>query len=147
MQFPKPIPAPTRTIQCYHCGRAAALSVAARSTTCAGCYRGLTLDDLVVSGRHLVAKVQTCGRVVVESKGCLIGTLIHAQGGLDVAGRLVGSVQSAGTVAIRHTAEWEGDVSAPVVVIERGARVSGRFHAGTVLRPEASDAPALAGSG
>lgn len=146
MQFPKHDTAGARTVRCYHCGHASTLSAAARSTTCAGCYRGLTLDDLVVSGRHLCAKVNTCGRVVVEPKGCLVGTLIHAQAGLDVAGRLVGSVVTSGTVRIRAGADWEGDVNAPVVIIERGARVIGRFAAGTVLHEEPRAEHALTAS-
>lgn len=149
MQFPKTHPPPEKIVRCYHCGHACTLSAAARSTTCPACYRGLTLDDLVVGGRHLCAKVRTCGRVIVEPRGCLIGTVIHAEAGVEVAGRLVGSVVTSGPVVIRRGADWEGDVSAPVVVIERGARVRGKFAAGTCVEhvPDPSGVPAAAVSG
>jgi hypothetical protein len=149
VQFPRPQPLPEKTIRCYHCGHASTLSAAARSTTCPACYRGLVLDDLVIGGRHLCAKVHTCGRVVVGPRGCLIGTVIHAQAGLEVSGRLVGSVVTSGPVVIRRGADWEGDLSAPSVTIERGAHVRGRFATGVLVVPDArpAKAPAHASAG
>lgn len=129
-----PLPPPPkidqRRVTCYHCGRVNTLSASARSATCPGCYRGMVLEDLVVTATHWSGKVHTCGRVIVEPRGSLVTSQVLAADGMDVAGSVVSAGRSGGPVLLRRTASWRGDLIAPALIIERGARIEGRLWIG-----------------
>jgi len=116
--------APKRTIMCYHCRHRFEVPVRAMSTSCPKCYKGLVIEDVVIKTAHAVRKVQTCGKVLVEAKGRLIATSVEAAQGVEVLGVLEGSVTSGGPVRIGPSAQWKGDLKAPSLRVELGARIT-----------------------
>jgi len=122
---------PTRTVTCYHCRRPVTISAFAISATCPGCYKGLVLDDLVVREVHWAGKLRTCGRVIVERKGRVIGRLVQAALGVEVEGIVEATVVSGGPVVVKTSAKLSGDCRAPRLIVEPGATISGgHFHIG-----------------
>lgn len=94
------------------------------STSCPKCYKGLVIEDVVIKTAHAVRKVQTCGKVLVEAKGRLIATSVEAAQGVEVQGVLEGNVVSGGPVRIGPGAQWKGDLKAPSLRVELGARIA-----------------------
>lgn len=121
----------TRSVTCYHCRKPVTISAFALSATCPGCYKGLVLDDLVVRDVHWAGKLRTCGKVVVERRGRVIGRLVQAASGVEVEGVVEATVVSGGTVVVKNAAKITGDCRAPRIVIEPGATIAGgHFHIG-----------------
>lgn len=122
---------PTKRVTCYHCRGQVTISAYAISATCSHCYKGLVLDDLVVRDVHWAGKLRTCGKVVVERKGRVIGRLVQAAQGVEVEGTIEATVVSGGTVVVKTAARLTGDCRAPRIVIEPGATIAGgHFHIG-----------------
>ena len=48
----------------------------------------------------------------------------------EIAGELIGTVQTAGTITLKSTARWFGDLTAPNLVVEEGAVIVGTLHIG-----------------
>lgn len=124
-----------RTAECYHCGHTLRVAAAARTGTCPRCYRGLVLDDVVVSGATACASVRTCGRVVVKVRGAASAAWIDARAGVDVQGRLNAKVRTAGTVRTGPRGELVGDVDATGLVVEPGGTLLGYCRIGTERAP------------
>lgn len=122
---------PTRRVTCYHCRKPVTISAFAISATCPACYKGLVLDDLVVRDVHWAGKLRTCGKVLVERKGRVVGRLVQAAQGVEVQGIVEATVVSGGTVIIKTAARLSGDCRAPRLIIEPGATIAGgHFHIG-----------------
>jgi cytoskeletal protein CcmA (bactofilin family) len=96
----------------------------AMSTSCPKCYKALIIEDIVIKTAHAVRKVQTCGKVLVEPKGRLIAASIEAAQGIEVLGVLEGNAISGGPVRIGEKAQWKGDLRAPSLRVDLGARIA-----------------------
>jgi cytoskeletal protein CcmA (bactofilin family) len=94
------------------------------STSCPKCYKALIIEDIVIKTAHAVRKVQTCGKVLVEAKGRLIAATIEAAQGVEVLGVLEGNVTSGGPVRIGERAQWKGDLRAPSLRVDLGAKIA-----------------------
>src|SRR5262245_47407201 len=116
-------PSGTRTVHCYHCRHGFEVSRQTMTTVCPKCSKPLTVEDVIIKSAHGVRKIQTCGKLVVQKKGHVIAQFIEAHGGVEVEGILEGKVLSGGPVHIRSKASWKGDLSAPMVEVELGARI------------------------
>lgn len=114
-----------RVAECYHCGGALRVPTMARTITCPMCYRGLQLDDLVVTAAAWGDRLQTCGRVIVEKKGQARTRQVIARTGVEVEGELIAQVTTGGTVHVGARATVKGDVEAAGLVVEHGARLEG----------------------
>ena len=58
------------------------------STSCPGCHKPVVVEDIVVTGLKRTQKLQTCGRIVIKSRGRVIAGAVEAQSGLEVHGAL-----------------------------------------------------------
>ncbi|MEM7681915.1 MAG: polymer-forming cytoskeletal protein [Planctomycetota bacterium] len=117
-----------KTVQCYLCGHRFEVSGRAQSTSCSGCNRPVFVADEVVKAgqrRGPIRELRTCGKVTVARRGRLICDVIEAHGGVDCQGIVDAKKVLCGrTLTIGAKAQFKGDVQAPAVVMEEGARVA-----------------------
>lgn len=116
-----------KSVQCYHCQRRFEVSGRAMSTSCPGCHKPVIVQDVIVTGLKTTQKLQTCGRVVIKSRGRVIAGLIQAQGGVEVHGALNGDVASGGPIVIGSKARWKGNCRAPTLLVQLGAKIESGF--------------------
>lgn len=116
-----------RTVQCYHCDKPFDVPARAMSISCPWCYTRVTLDDLVVKDTCWTSKVQTCGKIIIHRRGTLVSSSIEARGGMVIHGGAEGRLVSGGPVWIGRFARVKGDLIAPTIDIEPGARIEGGF--------------------
>lgn len=90
-------------------------------------------EPLVVSGR-VDGTIDAPGHVVTIEAGSQVTADITA-GGIVVSGAVHGSLVAEERIVLRAGAEVDGDLSAPRLAIEDGARASGRV---TVAPPAAA---------
>lgn len=120
-----------RTVQCYHCRHRFEVGGRTQSTACPKCHKPLHVSDIVVDklwgpGREL----RTCGRVQIHKKARIIAEFIEAHDGIDCQGVLeCKRVLSGDTVTIGKGAQWKGNLTAPKLHIEQGARIMGGVFA------------------
>ena len=74
----------------------------------------------------MATKVQTCGQIVVPARCRLVARLVDCGSGIHVRGCVeAAQVTSGKPVFLASTAVWRGDLTAPAVVVEAGAVISG----------------------
>lgn len=113
-----------RTVQCYHCRTSFEVSARAMTVSCPACSKSIRVEDVIVTGAQGVTKLQTCGKIVIEKNGRVIAQLVEAQQGIEVHGVMEAKVLSGAKVFIGAKAQWKGDLRAPTVEIEAGARIT-----------------------
>ncbi len=135
---PAPATGPTREVVCPHCGRVLSVARRAMSTTCAACYKGVTLGDVTVRGiwSGLLA---SGGNVIVARGGVVAGGAapnargLRVSGDVDVEGAVRGDVAARGSVHVGTKATLEGCVEAVSLVVEPGGRlVAPRVRIGAI---------------
>lgn len=94
-----------------------------------------------IDGR-LDGEIQTKGQVIVGEDGLVQGT-IHA-GTVVSSGRIKATVTAVERVQLMKTAILIGDVHAPVLVMEEGAKLQGMTDMGVTAWPD--DVPKLPGA-
>lgn len=120
-----------RLVQCYHCRHRFEVGGRTQSTACPKCHKPLHVADVIVDklwgpGREL----RTCGRVEVGRKGRIIAEFIEAHDGINVQGTLeCKRVLSGDLVTIGGKAQWKGNLTAPKLKIEPGAKIGGGIFA------------------
>lgn len=114
-----------RLVQCYHCRHRFEVSSRAQSTSCPGCNKPLMVgDELITKLRGPLKELKTCGRIVVSKRGRLIAETIEAHGGIDCQGIIDAKhVLSGTTVTLGPKSNYHGDLTAPGVVMHKGAKV------------------------
>jgi hypothetical protein len=139
-------PTAPRTVQCYHCQKWFQVGQRAISLSCPGCYRRVLLDDLVISETFRAQQIRTCGRIIVEPKGWISASEIHASAGIRVLGQLSADTVSLSPVIIAAGATWRGNLRAPAIHVEAGASITGgRFE--IIARTPLPDGPLPQGLG
>jgi len=88
----------------------------------------VSTEDLVIDG-----KVE--GTIELGDHGLTIGPTASVVADLaaktvTISGKLTGNVISSGKVELKSTAKVEGDISAPKLVMEDGAALSGKVDTG-----------------
>ena len=83
--------------------------------------------DLVVSGGKMVGPLRehrTCGKIIVKKRGRLNSQFLEAHGGIECEGNIdAGEVISGGPVWIGKKGSYKGDLRAPSLIIESGAKI------------------------
>ncbi len=97
------------------------------STSCPHCHKPVIVQDVIVKGLKTTQKLQTCGRVIIKSRGRVMAGKIEAHGGIEVLGALSGNVVSGGPVVIGPKGRWKGDCRAPTLEVKLGARIESGF--------------------
>lgn len=116
-----------RAVRCYHCGRGFEAAAKAMLLTCPHCYKPVRMNDVVVKGAHHTKSVETCGRILVERKGWLMASHVHAVGGIEVHGTLDARTVVSGPVYLHSKSRFRGDLTAPTIYLETGASVDGGY--------------------
>lgn len=119
----------TRTLVCYHCGRAFVAAARAITLTCPTCHKRVHVNDIVVAHSLHARTLQTCGRLVVEKKGRVFAGSVLAAQGVEVWGSLEGNVSTAGKVTIGPRGRWRGDLVARLLIVHSGAVIEGGHFA------------------
>src|ERR1043166_9048881 len=157
-QPPKPVIA-QKQVRCFQCGTELEVPVAAASTMCKRCSSYVDLADYHIT-QTTSKNFRTYGRLVVEEKGYLLNTdsrvadaaikgslsgagrlVVPAGnhfrwqealriGGAEIAGELVATLHSAGTVLLKSSARLFGALRAATLVIESGAIFVGAVRVG-----------------
>jgi hypothetical protein len=112
-----------KVVQCYHCGKALLVSVRAFSVCCPYCSQRVGVENLSISNRYEVHRIETCGELTVEAEGFLRAHL-HVND-LLVAGQLYGNVEAEGKVTLTATGRIKGDVRASRLEIDAGGLLEG----------------------
>ncbi len=81
-------------------------------------------DERITKLRGPLKELRTCGRIVVTKRGRLIAETIEAHDGIDCQGIIDAKhVLSGTTVTLGPKSDYHGDLTAPGVVMENGAKV------------------------
>ncbi|MBB6442987.1 polymer-forming cytoskeletal protein [Phycisphaera mikurensis] len=117
-----------RLVQCYLCGHRFEVSGRAQSTSCPGCNRAVRVaDETLGTGKRRgpIRELRTCGRIVIGKRARLICEHVEAHGGLECLGILDARdvVLGGGGLRLGPKAEFKGELHAPSVEMEAGARV------------------------
>jgi len=91
------------------------------SVVCPHCNKRLILENSKISGYCGVREFATCGDVVVERNGHMAARV--KVGNLTVKGNVQGNVIARGCVSIRKTGTLRGDIRAPRLHVESGAKI------------------------
>lgn len=111
----------TREVFCVKCGAPNLVATAALSTQCIRCLHYLELGDKVVRG------VQT-GKLyayddVVFAEGCSFKGMEATGRRIEVRGKVFSKLRATAEIVAFPGAQISGELHAPVIVVERGAKV------------------------
>ena len=120
--------AQTRSVVCTNCERVSEVASRAMSVFCPHCKKRLILEDYKIKGYYAVTDFATCGDIVVERRGFVVGPVKVEN--LTIKGKLQGQVTARGKVTIGKGAWIKGDVVAPRLQIKSGAIVDGFLRIG-----------------
>jgi cytoskeletal protein CcmA (bactofilin family) len=114
-------PKATREVYCVKCGAPNLVATAALSTQCIRCLHYLELGDKVIRG------VQT-GKLyayddVVFAEGCSFKGMEATGRRIEVRGKVFSKVRATAEIVAMTGAQLSGELYAPVVRVERGAKV------------------------
>ncbi len=103
-------------------------------------------DEHITKLRGPLKELKTCGRITVSKRGRLIVETIEAHGGIDCQGIIDAKhVLSGTTVTLGPKCDYHGDLTAPGVVMHKGAKVKPSVFAvpadplGLTSMPEAGE--------
>jgi len=117
-----------KQVVCTHCEQVCEVGRRAMSVFCPHCRKRLILEDYKITGYHGVREFATCGDVVVERYGNVAAFI--KVGSLIVKGRVRGDVIARERVKIHKTGWLQGDIQAPLLRVEGGAKLSGFLRIG-----------------
>ncbi len=120
-----------RTVQCYHCRHRFEVGGRAQSTSCPGCNKPLIVGDVDVKQlKGPLKEVRTCGRIIVRKKGRLMAEYVEAHGGIDNQGVIdARHVVCGSVIRLAPKSQFKGDLVAPSLEIQLGARILGGLFA------------------
>jgi len=112
-------------VYCYLCGHPIQVGGRTMSTSCPGCNKPVIVEDIVVKDYRGVVKLETCGKLIVKRRGRVSAQQrVVAHEGIEVEGVLhCKQALTAGKVWIGPKAEWRGDLQAPTLIVEEGAKL------------------------
>ncbi len=133
-----------KQVACTHCDEISEVGQKAMSVFCPHCKKRLILEDFKITTYHGVREFATCGDVVVEKRGHICA-LVKASN-LTVKGKIQGNVIVRGKVTVHKTASLAGDLQAPSLLLEGGAKLNGflRIGAAATETPESTAATTAA---
>jgi cytoskeletal protein CcmA (bactofilin family) len=108
---------PKRAVICFDCRLEHHVSRASISTLCPACSCYIDLRDALVTDR-ILDRIRTRGDVHVEKKGILGGSSITC-GNITIIGQVLGSVYASGTIIIRSSNTFRGEIRCHKLIIEK----------------------------
>lgn len=112
-----------REAVCTHCAQVCAVGRRAMSVVCPHCNQRLILEDFRITSYYGVREFATCGDILVEKNGHVAARI--TVGNLTVNGEVQGDVVARGRIAIHKTGSLKGNICAPRLRVESGARLNG----------------------
>jgi hypothetical protein len=125
--------APRRLVFCPRCDARQEISKATQSTSCPGCHRNISTQDVEINEYCAKIEMYTAGLVTVGKKGTLIAE-VRAEH-VVVKGEIKGPVTSRGPVSIEKGGRILGNVTCPSLAISDGGQIVGMVVTG----PHASE--------
>ena len=114
----------TRIVRCWHCKGMMKVPRRALSVFCPHCQKRASLEDLVIVGSHPGKSLVTCGNIRIEPTAKLhVEVQAHR---VVVNGRIKGPITASESVEVGPTGHVIGDIRAPRIVVQEGARIEGR---------------------
>jgi len=117
-----------KQVVCTHCERPSEVGSRAMSVFCPHCKKRLILEDFKITTYHAVREFATCGDILIEKRGYVCAMV--KVGNLTVRGKIHGQVISKGLVHLHKTAWLQGDLQAPLLRVESGAKLNGFLRIG-----------------
>ena len=121
----------TRIVRCLHCRGMMKVPRRALSVFCPHCQKRASLEDLVIVGSHPGKSLMTCGDIRIEASARLHVEVLANK--VLILGRIKGPVTASESVEVGPTGHVIGDIKAPRIVVQEGARIEGRCE---MLRPQ-----------
>ena len=122
-----------KTVYCYHCGQTLQVSVRAFSVCCPSCSQRVGVENVSISSRHEVYRIETSDSLCIEPEGFLQGHL--RVNDLLVAGQLQGNVVADGKVTLTATGQIKGNVRACRLEVNEGGLLKGHCD----IQPETNN--------
>lgn len=117
-----------REVRCLHCHRGFTVPARATVLTCPACSKRVRVDDVVVNRATFEPRVETCGKIVVKSRGKITANVVQAGMGIQVQGELDAGHVAADEVLLGDCGRWRGDLTCAVIKVMPGATIlGGRF--------------------
>lgn len=138
-----------RRILCPRCERLQEVARSTKSTSCPGCNRNISTQDLEIDEYCARIELYTAGCVTVGRKGTLIAE-VRVEG-LVVKGEVKGPVRARERVAIEKGGRIFGNVTCPALAVAEGGQLVGMVVTGPgagalMAELEAATTPARAAS-
>ena len=117
-----------RLIFCPRCDARQEVSRATKSTSCPGCHRNISTQDVEINEYCAKIEMYTAGIVTVGKKGTLIAE-VRAEGVAVKGGEIKGPVNSRGPVVLEKGRLF-GNVTCPILVVAEGSQLVGMIVTG-----------------
>lgn len=117
-----------RLIFCPRCDARQEVSRVTKSTSCPGCHRNISTQDLEINEYCAKIEMYTAGVVTVGRRGTLIAE-VRAEG-VVVKGEVKGPITSRGPVVLEKSGRIHGNVTSPTLRVAEGAQLVGMVVTG-----------------
>ena len=117
-----------KAVICTHCNGASEAGQRAMSVFCPHCHKRVILENYKIRSYYGVTEFATCGDIVVERRGHVVAPIKVSN--LTVKGKVQGRVTARGRVKVGKTGYLKGNVDAPALIVESGAKLDGLYRIG-----------------
>jgi cytoskeletal protein CcmA (bactofilin family) len=93
------------------------------SVFCPHCHKRVILENYKIRGYYGVVEFATCGDIVVERSGHVVAPIKVSN--LTIKGKVQGRIKARGRVLVGKTGSIKGDIVAPTLTVEAGAKIQG----------------------
>jgi len=118
-----------RLIFCPRCDARQEVSKVTKSTSCPGCHRNISTQDVEINEYCAKIEMYTAGAVIVARKGTLIAE-VRAEAVAVKGGEIKGPVTSRGPVTLEKGGRIFGNVTSPTLAVAEGAQLVGMVVTG-----------------
>jgi predicted acyltransferase (DUF342 family) len=118
-----------RLIFCPRCDARQEVSKVTKSTSCPGCHRNISTQDVEINEYCAKIEMYTAGTVIVARKGTLIAE-VRAEAVAVKGGEIKGPVTSRGAVSLEKGGRIFGNVTSPTLAVAEGAQLVGMVVTG-----------------
>ena len=118
-----------RLIFCPRCDARQEVSKVTKSTSCPGCHRNISTQDVEINEYCAKIEMYTAGLITVARKGTLIAE-VRAEAVAVKGGEIKGPVTSRGPIVVEKGGRIFGNVTSPTLAVADGAQLVGMIVTG-----------------
>jgi len=122
---PRPVSTAPVEVVCYRCAKPSNHSPFAETASCPHCSGRLCIGDVQIETGHWGTSIQTTGSVIIGEHAQVSTNLIICSGDLRIAGKVNAMCICGGQAIISGTADIQGGIRTPRLILEEGARIRG----------------------